>query len=40
MTPRQVDELSYQEFDAFWRYADTYRRAEAREARKARSRRR
>jgi hypothetical protein len=39
MTPRDVDALSYDEFVAFWEFADRHRRAEAREARKARARR-
>ena len=39
MTPRQVDELSSAELEAFWEYAEQESRANEREARKARRRR-
>jgi hypothetical protein len=38
MTPRQVDEMTADEYAAFWRYAENEARARAREARKARRR--
>jgi hypothetical protein len=40
MTPREVDELSAVELDAFWRYAERESREIERERRRASKRRR
>jgi hypothetical protein len=38
MTPRQVDEMTAEEYAAFWRYAENEARARQREARRIRRR--
>jgi hypothetical protein len=38
MTPRQVDELTPDEYQAFWRYAENEARARQRESRRIRRR--
>ena len=40
MTPRDVDQLTQDEYLALWRYAEEQNRAAEREARRARSKRR